>query len=67
MSKIKVDLSIDTGEFERDWLDFENKFIKKLDKDDFLGSAKASAKELMSYFNSKQIQDTSDQIKKIRN
>lgn len=67
MSKIKVDLSIDTGDFEREWLDFENKFIKKLDKDDFLGLAKASAKELMSYFNSKQIQETADQIKKIRN
>ena len=67
MSKIKVDLSIDTGDFERDWLDFENKFIKKLDKDDFLGSAKASAKELMSYFNSKQVQQTADQIRKIRN
>ena len=67
MSKIKVDLSIDTGDFERDWLNFENKFIKKLDKDDFLGNAKASAKELMSYFNSKQIQETADEIKKIRN
>ena len=65
-SKIKVDLSIDTGDFERDWLEFENKFIKKLDKDDFLGSAKASAKELMSYFNSKQVQQTANQIKKIR-
>ncbi len=67
MSKIKVDLAIDTGDFERDWLDFENKFIKKLDKDDFLGSAKASAKELMSYFNSDQIQQTANQIGKIRN
>ena len=66
ISKIKVDLSIDTGDFERDWLDFENKFIKKLDKDDFLGSAKASAKELMSYFNSNQVQQTANQIKKIR-
>jgi len=56
MSKIRVDLSIDTGDFERDWLEFENKFIKKLDKNDFLGSAKASAKELMSYFNSNQVQ-----------
>jgi len=37
-------------------LDFENKFIKKLDKDDFLGNAKASAKELMSYFDSEQVQ-----------
>ena len=67
MSKIKVDLAIDTGDFERDWLDFENKFIKKLDKDDFLGSAKASAKELMSYFNSDQVQQTANQIGKIRN
>ena len=67
MSKIKVDLSIDTGDFERDWLEFEKKFIKKLDKNDFLGSAKASAKELMSYFNSKQIQQTADRIEKIRN
>ena len=66
MSKIKVDLSIDTGDFERDWLDFENKFIKKLDKDDFLGSAKASAKELMSYFNSDQVQQTASEIDKIR-
>ena len=66
MSKIKVDLSIDTGDFEREWLDFENKFIKKLDKNDFLGSAKASAKELMSYFNSKQVQQTANQIKKIK-
>ena len=64
-SKIKVDLAIDTGSFERDWLDFENKVIKKLDKDDFLGNAKANVKELMSYFNSSQVQKTADQIKNI--
>ncbi len=66
MSKIKVDLSLDTGEFERDWLEFENKFIKKLSDDDFLGSAKANVKELISYFNSDQVQQTAKQIEKIR-
>ena len=66
MSKIKVDLAIDTGDFERDWLDFENKVIKKLNDDDILGTAKANAKELMSYFNSDQVQKTAEQIKNIR-
>lgn len=67
ISKITVDLSIDTGQAERDWLEFEKKFIKKIDNDDFLGQAKASVKELMSYFNSKQVQQTANQIKKIQN
>ena len=66
-SKIKVDLSIEAGEFERDWLDFEKKFIKKISGDDFLGSAKASVKDLMSYFNTRQIQSVADQIKTINN
>lgn len=66
MSKIKVDLSIDTGEFERDWLEFENKVIKKLNDDDVLGNAKANFKELMSYFNSDQVKQTANQIKTIQ-
>lgn len=65
MSKITVDLSIDTGDAEREWLEFENKFIKKLDSDDFLGNAKANVKELMSYFNSEQVQRTAEQIANI--
>lgn len=67
ISKITVDLAIDTGQAERDWLEFEKKFIKKIDNDDFLGQAKASVKELMSYFNSKQVQETANQIKKLQN
>ena len=64
---LKVHLSIDSGQLERDWLDFEKKFIKKLDDGDFIGSAKASMKDLMSYFNSNQIQATADAIKRIQN
>ena len=66
ISKIRVDLSIDTGQFERDWLDFRNKVIKKLDKEDFLGNAKANVEEFMSYFDSQQIQQTKNQIASIR-
>ena len=66
ISQIKVDLSIDTGQAERDWLEFEKKFIKKIDDDDFLGQAKASVKQLMSYFDSKQIQETANQIKQLQ-
>ena len=61
-SQIRVDLAVDTGDLERDYLDFENKFIKKLDKDDFLGNAKANVKELMSYFNSDQIKKRNEEI-----
>lgn len=66
ISKITVDLSLDTGEAEREWLEFEKKFIKKIDDDDFLGQAKASVKELMSYFNSKQIQQTANQMRQLQ-
>jgi len=59
-------MSIDTGNFEREFLDFEKKFIKKIAGDDFLGSAKASMKDLMSYINSEQISLTADQIKRIQ-
>ena len=61
-SQIRVDLAVDTGDLEREYLDFENKFIKKLDKDDFLGNAKANVKELMSYFNSDQIKKRNEEI-----
>ena len=61
-SKIRVDLAVDTGDLEREYLDFENKFIKKLDKDDFLENAKANVKELMSYFNSDQIKKRNEEI-----
>ena len=61
-SQIRVDLAVDTGDLEREYLDFENKFIKKLDKDNFLGNAKANVKELMSYFNSDQIKKRNEEI-----
>lgn len=61
-SQIRVDLAVDTGDLEREYLDFENKFIKKLDKDDFLGNAKANVKELMSYFHSDQIKKRNEEI-----
>lgn len=65
MSQMKVDLSLDVGNLERDWIDFENKFIKKINKDDLFASAKASARQLMSYFDSEEIKRTNNQIKKL--
>lgn len=66
ISQATVNFSIDTGQAERDWLKFEKKFIKKIDNDDFLGQAKASVKQLMSYFNSEQIQNTANQIQQLQ-
>ena len=65
-SKIKVDLDIDSGDLERQWLEFENKVIKKIKKNDFVEQAKANAKQIASYFNSGQIESTKQQIDFIR-
>ena len=65
ISQIKVDLSLDVGDLERQWIDFENKFIKKINKDDLFASAKASARQLMSYFDSEQIASVNDQIQNL--
>ena len=64
-SKIKVDLSLDFGQLERDFQEFDNKVIKKLSKEDILGNAKASAEEIHSYFDSKQLTNLASRIKNI--
>ena len=64
-SKITVDLSLDAGQLERQWQQFENKFIRKIDDDDILGNAAANAREMMSYFNSEELSKTSNQITKL--
>ena len=63
---LKVQLKLDAGEFERDWLDFENKFIKKLEDDDFVGKSTASIKNIMSYVQSGQLEAADQHIKDIQ-
>ena len=46
---IKVTLAVQTGDAYRDYLEFENKVIKKRDKDDITGNTDDTIKELMSY------------------
>ena len=65
-SKIKVDLAFDFGQTERQWQEFENKFIKRLNKDDIFANAKASFRELQSYFNSSEITQAQKEIDKVR-
>ena len=54
-AKIVVDLAIDTGNLERDFLDFQDKFIKPLKDEDLWGQAQSNARKMMSYFDSKEI------------
>ena len=63
---LKVQLKLDAGEFERDWLDFENKFIKKLEDDNFVGKSTASIKNIMSYVQSGQLEAADQHIKDIQ-
>ena len=65
-SKVRVQLGLDTGEAERDWLEFEKKFIKKIKTDDIIGNAKYTIAEINSYIDSEQIQRTKDRIDALR-
>ena len=64
--KIKVQLDVDTGNLEREWLDFEKKFIKKIADDDIIGNTKHAIKELMTYANSDEIATRNETINRIR-
>lgn len=64
--KIGVDLSLEMGQLERDWLDFEDKFIKRLGKDDFLGQAQSSSKKLFSFFDTNQLEDQVKMVKDLK-
>ena len=64
--KIGVDLSLEMGQLERDWLDFEDKFIKRLGKDDFLGQAQSSSKKLFSFFDTNQLEDQVKMVKELK-
>ena len=63
--KIKIQFKLDSGELERDWLDFENKVIRKIKDSDIVGNAAAQFRELSSYIQSKELQSVSDEIKAI--
>ena len=65
-SKVKVDASIDFGNFEREWLDFNNKFIKRLAKDSIVDNAKAAVDELNTYLSSHEIDFLGQQVDKYR-
>lgn len=64
--KVGVDLSLEMGQLERDWLDFEDKFIKRLGKDDFLGQAQSADKKLFSFFDTNQLEDQVKTVKNLR-
>ena len=63
--KIKIQFDLDSGELERDWLDFENKVIRKIKDSDIVGNAAAQFRELSSYIQSKELQSVSKEIKAI--
>ena len=74
--KMKVDLQLDLSQAEREFNQFNNKVVKQLRDNDVLGQAKASFKDLSSYYKSgydviegltNQVSDTLRQIKNIDN
>ena len=63
--KIKVDLQLDLSEAQREFNQFQNKVKKQLRDDDVLGQAKASFKNLSSYYKDGYdvIQSLTDQVR----
>lgn len=50
--EIKVQLKFDNGQFERQYLDFKDKFIRRIGDKDFAKQAKSASRNLFSYMDS---------------